>query len=86
MDQGRIKRRRGPHPARGPVVAHMWRIRLGNCETLAEIHRGLTRTITSHHPEIQPTVIEPHQAHMQICEQRYGFTAIKHSCTLLYQQ
>jgi hypothetical protein len=24
MDQGRIKRRRGPHPARGPAVAHMW--------------------------------------------------------------
>jgi hypothetical protein len=23
MDQSRIKRRRGPHPARGPAVAHM---------------------------------------------------------------
>jgi hypothetical protein len=24
MDQGRIKKRRGPHPAHGPAVAHMW--------------------------------------------------------------
>jgi hypothetical protein len=44
IDQGRIKRRRGPHHARGPAVAHMWSRQCGilNISQLYRPSRPLT--------------------------------------------